>query len=185
MLSEFGQYDTQNYAYFDNLGYVDENNEPISMPLARYEKDGSVVPYTVDEEWHKEMWDGDKKFQMWPDEFNFGAFDPLMKSIGDRGEHPFKYSEEGEPFYGSASAEIAAGLPLIFGGSGITSAITRQLPKGIQTALQAAYPISSQLRPKNSPWWWMKYPMARGVAQTLAFPTASELYLQRSMYPER
>ena len=160
MLSEFGAYDTQGVGYMNNLGYG-------QLPMANLKGD----PYTMDSNWFSQQVDDDpKNDSSYPDEFNFGAWDPLYDEFTKK----FRYEYDEPEHYDHWMTNVPAAL--ITGGGvvkGIQSLASR-LPKWMQTGLKVAHPGTTQLG---------KWPTTRGIGQTATIPVLSEKFKQDYYYP--
>jgi hypothetical protein len=160
MLSEFGGYDTQGVGFMNNLGYG-------KLPMATL--DGA--PYTMDSDWFSQQVDDNPdNDSSYPEEFNFGAFDPLYEEWNK--EFPFKYDEP--EHYEHWMSDVPAA---IISGGGVLKTLgnlSKRLPKWAQTGLKVAHPATSQLG---------KWPTTRGLAQTGIIPVLSEKFKQDYYYP--
>jgi len=171
MISEFGAYDTGNMAYLYNLGL------PSGKPVEMTNEDKSEY-YFVDNEWLNAGEDG----PYFPEEFNFGALDPIADELF--ADFPFEYDEK--EHYEHLVPNIGVG---ILTGGGVLSALRNtamRLPKHMQTALKVAHPSTSQLGfgSKNARWFARDYPTIRGGIQTVLAPVVSEKFKQRDWYPD-
>ena len=160
MLNEFGAYDTQGVGFMNNLGYG-------KLPMANLEGD----PYTMDSNWFSQQVDDDpKNDSSYPDEFNFGALDPLYDEFTK--EFPFEYDqpEHYEHWMTNVPAAIISGGGVLKGIQNLAS----RLPKWAQTGLKVAHPGTTGLGP---------WPTTRGIAQTATIPVLSEKFKQDYYYP--
>tara|TARA_R110000765_G_scaffold115969_3_gene209077 strand:- start:133 stop:1368 length:1236 start_codon:yes stop_codon:yes gene_type:complete len=161
MLNEFGAYDTNQLGFMNNLGY----EQPI--PMSTPEGD----PYTMDSEWFdKQVDDNPDNDSSYPEEFNFGAVDPLYEEWNK--EFPFKYDEPEhyDHWMTNVPAAVTSGGGVLRG----IQSLAKKLPKWMQTGLKVAHPASTQLG---------KWPTTRGIAQTAAIPALSEKFKQDYYYP--
>ena len=128
MMDQFGGYDLGNAGYL-NMG---TGNEKMKFQ----------VP-TVNPEWAETFQDDDpENDMMFPEEFNFGVWDPLVKS--DMG-YAFEYSPEGKKFYTNPLMEIPAMAVTGIGGWNILNKASRKLPYG--KVARTVYPGTVGKRP--------------------------------------
>ena len=163
MLSEFGAYDTQNPAYMSNLG--------SAKPLVMQSMSGDEQ-FAVDTDWFDALYKDDdpKNDRSYPDEFNFGAWDPLYEEWNK--EFPFEYDQP--EHYDHWMTNVPAA---IISGGGVIKTIgnlASRGPKWMQKGLKVAHPATTQLG---------KWPTSRGLAQTGIIPVLSERWKQDHYYP--
>jgi len=162
MLSEFGAYDTSTIPLMENIGW--EQGIPMSSEKGN-------EPFTIDSDWFSQQVDDDpKNDSSYPDEFNFGALDPLYDEFTK--EFPFEYDqpEHYEHWMTNVPAAIITGGGVL---KGIQSLSTK-LPKWMQTGLKVAHPGTTGLGP---------WPTTRGLGQTAMIPALSEKFKQDYYYP--
>jgi hypothetical protein len=163
MIDEFGAYDIKNKGYFSNLGLAQ------TIEIASREGD----PFLVEPEWVDTLYDKDpENDQLYPEEFNFGAFDPLWNEIIR--DFPLKYDEP--EHYQSVAINLPVGAVTGGGIANLTRGLATRLPRHLQTPLKVLHPATSQLG---------KWATTRGAAQTLLAPIVSEKSKQSSWYPNR
>ena len=156
MIDEFGAYDTNNMAYMKNLGFSGD------VPMTNEAGDEF---YYVDNKWLNE---GESFF---PDEFNFGAFDPIWNEI----ERPFPFEYDEDEYYSHPMINIPAGLVTGLGTTQGIQNLASRLPKHLQTPLKLLHPSTTQLG---------SWPTTRGSLQTILAPVLSEKAKQRAWYPD-
>ena len=169
MIDEFGAYDIYNTAVMKNLGFSGD------VPMTNEAGDEF---YAVDNKWLNA---GEDR-PYFPEEFNFGALDPIANELF--ADFPFEYDEK--EHYEHPAPNIGVGL---LTGGGILAALRNmamRLPKHMQTALKVAHPSTSQLGfgSKNARWFARDYPTIRGIGQTILAPVVSENFKQRDWYPD-
>ena len=162
MLDEFGAYDTQNPAYMSNLG----SEKPMIMQSMSGDEQ-----FAMDTDWFNAMMDDDPdNDRSYPEEFNFGAFDPLY----DAWTQDFKYEYDEPEHYEHILPNLAAGILTAGGAVKTMNTLARRAPNWMQAGLKVAHPGTTQLGP---------WPTTRGLAQTGIIPVLSETWKQDYYYP--
>ena len=162
MLDEFGAYDTLNPAYMSNLG--------SEKPLVMQSMSGDEQ-FAMDTDWFNAMMDDDPdNDRSYPEEFNFGAFDPLY----DAWTQDFRYEYDEPEHYDHILPNLAAGILTAGGAVKTMNTLAKRAPNWMQTGLKVAHPGTTQLGP---------WPTARGLAQTGIIPVLSEKWKQGYYYP--